>query len=394
VPRSAGGAGPPVVVLGLMTKLPVAGVVWQTLHYLLGLRRLGYEPYYVEAHRSWPFSFFRSEDDDGWSRAAAWLHSVLAPFDLGRRWAYRPVDHPRGGEGLSAARLRQVYRDAAVLLNLHGGTEPHAELAETGKLVYLETDPVRLQVELAEQRESTIRFLEPHVAFFTFAERYGRPGCGLPVSGDFPFKPTRQPVVLDLWEPLPPRPEAAFTTVASWNQRGRDVVLDGVTYHWSKDREFRRVLTLPRRCPDRFELALSRVGPGAHERLLRNGWAVRDAAPLSGDPIAYRDFIRRSRGEFTTAKDQNVRLRTGWFSDRSATYLAAGRPVVTQDTGFAEHLPTGEGLFAYRDVAEAAAAIDAIRGDYDRHRRGAHHIARHHFSPEAVLKPLLAEVGC
>ena len=108
---------------------------------------------------------------------------------------------------------------------------------------------------------------------------------------------------------------------------------------------------------------------------------------------AYRSYLAGSRGEFTVAKDQNVRLRSGWFSDRSATYLAAGRPVVTQDTAFGNVLPAGEGLFAFSTVDEAAAAVERINADYSRHRRAAQSVARDYFSHEVVLGRLLQEVG-
>jgi glycosyltransferase involved in cell wall biosynthesis len=154
-----------------------------------------------------------------------------------------------------------------------------------------------------------------------------------------------------------------------------------------------KFLDLPARTGCQFELALSRLDNGEREVLERYGWRVRDALSFSLDLDAYRCCIAGSRGEFTVAKDQNIRLRSGWFSDRSATYLACGRPVVTQDTGFSSILPTGAGLFAFSTTDEAAQAIEAIQADYARHSEAALQLARDYFSHEVVLSQLLAEVG-
>src|SRR4030095_2946747 len=204
----------------------------------------------------------------------------------------------------------------------------------SGRLVYLETDPVQLQIELHENNPETIAFLEPHCAVFTFGENSGNADCGLPVSERFQFKPTRQPVVMDFWQDETAAGEAeAFTTIGNWQQPWREVLFNGQVYHWSKHHEFLKVLDLPRRVPAQpFELALSSYAEDDRRMLESRGGRRRRALDFSMEPDAYRRYITGSRGEFTVAKDQNVRLRSGWFSDRSACYLAAGRPVVTQDT--------------------------------------------------------------
>jgi hypothetical protein len=164
----------------------------------------------------------------------------------------------------------------------------------------------------------------------------------------FNWIPTRPPVVMDLWQGTPAlRPGAAYTTIATWQNKGRDITYEGEPYYWSKDREFRKVIDLPLRAPAPIELAV-RVDAETESLLTRNGWRLADPVDISRDVARYRAYVGESRGEFTVAKDQNVRLRSGWFSDRSACYLAAGRPVVTQDTGFGNQLPVGQGLFAFR----------------------------------------------
>ena len=388
-----------IVLLGMMTKMPVAGVVWQTAHYLVGLQRLGYDVYYVEAHARTPSMFMETDGDDGSGRAASFIDGVMRRFGFERRWAYHALHEDGRCYGMAESALRELYSSATLLINLHGGTMPLPEHYESGRLVYLETDPVQLQIELHENNPETIAFLAPHCAFFTFGENYGNPDCALPVSDRFEFKPTRQPVVLDFWDHAPhaaspPEPEDAFTTVGNWQQPWREVAFAGQTYSWSKHHEFLKVIDLPRCVPGQpFELALSSYGPEDARMLESHGWRVRHALEFSMDADAYRRYVAGSRGEFTVAKDQNVRLRSGWFSDRSATYLAAGRPVVTQDTAFGNVLPTGEGLFAFRTVDEAAAAVEQVNADYPRHRRGARAVARECFGHDVVLGSLLREVG-
>ena len=340
-------SSPKVVLLGMMTKMPVAGVVWQTIHYLSGFERLGYDAYYVEAHARTPSMLSVGEDDDGSIAAAAFIHGVMERIGLGDRWAYAALHADGAIYGMSEQRLDELYRDAALIINLHGGTLPRPEHAATGRLIYLETDPGTLQVELEHGVQSSIDFLEPHSAFFTFAENLGQPDCGLPLSARFPFLGTRQPVVLDMWTGYDSGSRDVFTTVGNWRQPWRDVTYRGATYRWSKHHEFERFIDLPARTQQPFELALSGTTPDDVQALRQRGWTVVDGLAVSLDPDVYRDYIGRSRAEFTVAKDQNIRLRSGWFSDRSATYLAAGKPVVTQDTAFGTVLPTGNGLFAY-----------------------------------------------
>src|SRR5918997_5352277 len=221
-----------------MSKTPVAGVVWQTVHYLLGFRRLGYDVYYVEAHARTPSMLMEHEDDDSSGMAASFIADVMRRFDLGGRWAYHALHADGRCYGLSEGQLKQLYRSAALLINLHGGTVPLPEHSATGRLVYLETDPVAPQIELHDNVQWTVDFLEQHCALFTFGENYGKPDCELPVSERFDFRPTRQPVVLDLWRPHGDGAGRAFTTIGNWRQPWREVRFQGETYRWSKHYEF------------------------------------------------------------------------------------------------------------------------------------------------------------
>jgi glycosyltransferase involved in cell wall biosynthesis len=376
-----------IVVLGMMGRMPVAGAVWQAMHYLIGFERLGYEAHYVEAHGcvSWAFG----EDE---SAIASFIDGVMKRFGMPDRWAF----HARTGSGSYYGKSQQqvsaLYDSAAAIINLHGGTVPTSEMAATKRLVYIDTDPVAVQIELHNQVQSTLDFLGQHCALFSFGENYHNPDCGLPSSDRFPFKPTRQPVVLDFWN-APGSQGRKFTTIGNWLQLRRVVEYDGVEYYWSKHLEFLKFLTLPGQSTEMFELALSGCDDSAQAMLKDNGWQFRDAFSFSRDLDAYRDYIRESKGEFTVAKEQNIHFRTGWFSDRSATYLAAGKPVITQETGFRNVLPTGEGLFGFSTIDEILAAIDAINSNYERHSRAAIAISQDYFSHDVVLTKLLSDLG-
>lgn len=384
---------PKIVLLGMLTKMPVAGVTWLVAQYAIGLRRLGFDVYYVEAHARTPSMLMQDAADDATARAVEFLHAEMSRLELGGRWAFHALHDDGACYGMSWEALKRLYADAALIVNMHGGTAPMDEHAATGRLVFLGTDPGEIEFEIARGDPRAISVLEMHSAFFTWGLNYGNPDCKLPWSSRFVFAPSPPPVVLDLWAGRDSGPAIAMTTVGNWRQQWRNIKVDGETYRWSKHHEFLKVIDLPRRVDAAFELALGSYEPSDEELLRSHGWTVRPAATVSGDTGSYRDFVTGSRGEFTVAKDQNVRLRSGWFSERSAAYLAAGRPVVMQDTGFGSFLGVDRGLLAFDDVDGAVAAIEALNADYEGHRRGAVAIAREHLDADVVLRSLLERCG-
>jgi hypothetical protein len=383
----------PIVVFGIAFLYPLAGVTWQLLHFMVGLRRLGWDPYYVEDSSRWVYDAALGDFTPDPAGNIAAVVPALEAYGFAHRWASRA--HALDGRcyGLSETRLRALYREAAAMVNVTGAQEVREDHRVCPRRLYLETDPVATQIGVAEGDAKAIEQLAAHHQLFTYGENFGRPDCGVPLER-FTWHPTRQPVVLDFWPPATSTPDAPFTTIATWRHQN-DRVYRGETYYWSKEREFLKILDLPRRCPATLELALD-ITPDAAEAgpmLRAHGWQVVPAAGVSQEIAVYRDYIRNSRGEFTVAKDQNVRLRSGWFSDRSATYLAAGRPVITQETGFSNILPTGRGLFGWRDADEILAAVDAIATDYPGHCRAAREIAAEYFDAEKVLGAVLARAG-
>jgi hypothetical protein len=391
------GDGARILVLGAAAEMPFAGVWWQVRHYLEGLRRLGHDVLYVEDTGNWPYDPRAETVTDDASGAVGRLAKLMDEAGFAGRWAF--VNAAREGEiwGMTPSELENTISGCEVLLNLSGATVLKEAHLKVPVRIYLETDPVTPQFEIASGRSDTLAFLEAHTHHFTYGERIGRADCVVP-TGPFQYRPTRQPVVLDFWPtppwfPEPPPEGIRFTTVANWEQRHKDIVFDGETYTWSKSVEFLKLLDVPRLSGAMIDFALALNDERTLALLQRHGFSVRSAAPLSNDPLAYRAFITGSGGEFTAAKDQNVRTRSGWFSDRTATYLATGRPAVVQDTGFDAALPTGDGLLAFRTSQDAADGLRAVMADYPHHSRAARNLAEAHLRAEDVLAKLLAEAG-
>jgi hypothetical protein len=388
-----------VIVLGIMGRAPFAGVAWQALHYLEGFRRLDHDVYYVEDTGEWPYDAERNTVTDDCRYTVDYLARLMTWCGLPDRWAYRAAGQEGRTFGLSESAFSKLFDRADVLVNVTGATVLREEHLRVPARVYLETDPALSQIEVVQGRQFTLDLLGAHTHHFTFGENYGAPHCRLPV-GRFTYRPTRQPIVLEWWASAgdPPHGGPAphhgrFTTISSWQQSGKDIEWNGETYLWSKHLEFVKFIDLPRHTAQPVELALACEDDQVIGLLRSHGWSVVNAIALSKDVRPYRDYIREAQAEFTVAKDQYVRLRTGWFSDRSACYLAAGRPVITQDTGFGAVLPTGAGLFAFNTMEDVLGAVDAINADYARHSHAARAVAEEHFRAETVLARLLLDLG-
>ena len=381
-----------IVVGGILFSYPIAGVAWQHLHYLLGLRRLGYDVTYIELDDFYPFD----PEGDGiypdMERVVGWSANVLEKFGFAGKWHYQMLWEERTW-GISSDEAKKTLREADAFINLCGAQTLTDDHLACPRRLFLETDPVEMQIELGKGIEAAYAMLRQHTALYTFGENLGTEACPLS-NGGFTWHPTRQAVVLDEWrtETGPP-PNAPYTTVGNWDVKDKEVELDGKIYHWQKGMEFVKVRNLPRRVNAPLELAMRFGNPADNAMMREHGWRTRAALGVSRDLDVYRNYIQQSRGEFTVAKEQNIVFQTGWFSDRAAAYLAAGRPVINQDTGFARNLPTGEGLFSFRDEDGAAAAIATIESDYPRHCEAAREIARDYFSSDVLLPRMLAQAG-
>ncbi len=381
-----------VIVFGIMFWYPLAGVTYQFLHYLIGLRRLGWDVYYVEDSGRWVYNPDKFEFMPDASTNIEMIAPILENYGFSGHWAFR--GHYEGGKcyGMSEEALEQLYKDADAFLNVTASQELREEHMAIPRRIYVESDPFRVQVKVLEGDLPTLNALSAHDIHFSFGENLGQPDCDLPVDLVC-WHPTRQPVIMDLWEnPFPPSKDSVFSTITTWKNKGKDLIFRGETWYWTKDIEFRKFIDLPRRRPVGFELAVE-VDDETHKFLNENGWRLVHSLPISRDIDQYRKYIQSSHGEFTVTKDQVVRPKTGWFSDRSASYLCAGRPVITQETGFSKFLPTGKGLFGFLTMEEILAAVDIIESDYEGSCRAAREIAREYFAAEKVLGSLMARAG-
>lgn len=378
-----------IVVLHLAGRYPLGGIGWQAIHYVLGLTRLGHDVYYVEDSGAHPYDPRVKSVVGSAAYSVAFLAEVMGRFGLADRWSY--VDAVTSAHhGLSRERLSDLFRDADALFNVCGATQLTEEHLRCPIRVYVETDPVFEQIRVAEGDRQAILALEDHTHHFTYGENLGQPDSPIPLE-KFAWRPTRPPVIPDLWStPTDPAAER-FTTIATWKNAGKDIHFRGETYVWSKHLNFLRVMDLPSRTRQALEMALEVEDPAMRDLLARNGWGLQEAFQVSRDLTTYQRYIHQSRGEFTVSKDLVARTRSGWFSDRSVCYLAAGKPVVTQETGFGKYVPAGVGLLAFEGVEEAAAAIDEVNRDYERHSREARRIALEYFGSDQVLGQLCQE---
>jgi hypothetical protein len=381
-----------IIVFGILFWYPLAGVTFQFLHYLIALRKLGYDPYYIEDSARWIYDPRLNDLSPDPIRNLAAIVPVLEQHGFGERWAFRGK-YPDGKcYGMTDAQIDTLYREADAFLNVTGAQEIREEHLQVKRRIYVESDPFASQVKVAKGDEGMIRTLAAHDTLFTFGENIGASDCGIPV-GRFTWLPTRQPVLLDLWPVAERKPDAAFNTITTWHNKGKNIEWRDNTWYWTKDREFEKFLDLPKRRPHvPFELAAG-VSDEVRARLLQNGWRHGDSVAVSTNIDSYRDYIRHSRGEFTVARDQYVRPNTGWFSDRTACYLAAGRPVITQETGFSKIFGASKGLFGFRTMEDILAAVDAIESDCAGHCAAARELAAEVFSAEKVVGSLMQRAG-
>lgn len=370
------------IVTGMIATYPVAGVLWDYVQYALGLEQLGFDVYYLED----------SGLDSYHEAPAAYLERSLAWFStrLARRWHYRATDG--SGYGMTAEDLGAAIADAELFLNVSGGCLMRDEYLRAKNRILVDTDPglnhfVNFPKWDASPGWQGTHGYRAHDRFFTYAENIGKPSCTLPDLG-LRWEPTRPPVVTALWKAA--EESNRWTTVMSWSpfqHYKKEIRHEGRAYG-AKEIEFQKFVSLPRRVAATLEVAVGGKNAPVQEWTAL-GWRVVDAAAISSDPALYRDYITQSRGEWSVAKNIYVATHSGWFSCRSVCYLAAGLPVVVQDTGFSENLPVGEGVLAFATMEEAARAIAAVEHDYARHRAAARELAQTHFSAETVIGRML-----
>lgn len=391
-----------IIVTGLIAQHPsLGGMTWHYLHYLLGLERLGHDVYYFEDSGEWPYLVGDADATDGWIDREAfhnieYLGRTLKRFGFEDKWAYHLATDGRW-YGVSARRRREVVASADLLLNVSGSLAYPSRYRQVPRLVYIDTDPTFTQARL--QTERGFRRLQKRVAAHDIHFSFGELLEQFPDPTPYRWIATRQPITLDEWTTHEPA-GAAFTTIMSWTSF-KPLSVHGQRFG-QKDIEFERYLSLPTLVqPTELEVAFSGT---QHQNwrgvrtlsvgdLARHGWRTVEATQACADLDTYRSYIQTSRAEWSVAKNGYVVGQSGWFSDRSACYLAAGRPVVVQNTGFGDALPVGEGVLSFRTTEEAAAGILEVQAHYSRHAKAAREIAHEYFDGSRVLSSLLDSVS-
>jgi hypothetical protein len=370
-------SAPTVIVSGMIAATPwQGGAAWAVLQYLLGLRRLGCGVYLME-----PIDRPEVLSSD----APRYCEEVMGRFGFEGRWALIP---PPGADpiGMTRAEVVSAAREADLLLNVAGMLTDAEILDQIPVRAYLDLDPVFTQ--LWHATEGVDMRLDAHTHFVTIADAIGQPGSPIPSCGR-DWLPTLPPVVLEEWPVATDLEERAITTVGHWRSYGA-IHHDGVQYG-QKVHSLRQLIDLPTRTSARFALALAihRDETKDLAALRENGWTLLDPAAVAATPDDYRRFVQGSWAEFGLTKAGYVVSGSGWFSDRSACYLASGRPVIAQDTGFGRRLPTGAGLLAFSTAEDAVMAIEELQRDYERHRTAARELATTHLDSDRVLGALL-----
>ena len=370
-----------ILFAGIIARYPFGGVTWCSLMYLLGLRALGHEVFYIEDTGECIYDPEQDAISSDPAYGTRYIHRALEPFGLGDRWSF--INYDGVYHGASQADVRAYCADADLFLNLSGGSWFwRDEYARIPRRAFIDSDPVFTQLAIAKGEAWYVEFFRGFDRLFTFGANIGTPGSDVPTCG-FEWHATRQPVITDLWRTDAAPSRDRFTTVMTWRTESFTDV-DG-----NKDREFVRFIDLPGRTPQRFELAVN----GPRQMLRAHGWAPIDAMGVSRSLWDYRDFIQASKAEFGVAKHAYVTHRSGWFSDRTECYMAAGRPALVQDTGWSAHLPSGTGLIGFSTVEEAVAGLQCLDRDYATHARRAGEIAREYFDASSVLPPVLERVS-
>ena len=372
-----------IILAGTIGRSGLGGQAWAILQYLLGFRALGHEVYYLEdcGRSSWVYIWEKEDWTHELDYPAAYVQACLEPFGFGGRWIYR--DNYRS-LGVPLPEFLAICEKADLLImraTPFWNWRPEYERPRVR--AFLDVDPGFTQITLANGDQGWIEGVAKAERRFTFGQRIGAPDCLIPETGG-PWLKTVPPVFLPEW-PRADSDATQFTSVMRW-QGFKEVTHNGVAYG-QRDKEFPRFFPLPGITSQKFCIAQMGIKP---ELLTSHGWEAVHGEIISRTPELYREFIRSSRAEFSVPKNGYVKMRGGWFSDRSVCYLASGRPVLIEDTGLGDWLPIGDGLVTFNDLLEAAKGVEQINADYERHRKGARRIAEQFFATEKVLPRFLS----
>ena len=372
-----------IIFSGSIGRLPFGGHAWIDMQYMAGLRELGHDVIYLEecGAESWVYSWEAKQVTADLAYPSAYVRACLQLIGMQEKWIYRAGEQSLG---MSVEEFRDLCsRTDLFIIRAVPLLMWRPEYMGPRKRIFIDADPGFTQISIANGHPDLTATIERCERLFTIGQRIGSADCPIPTVGREWIK-TVPPVSLPHWPVAHDGPTTHFTSIMQW--RGfRDVTYKGISYG-QKDREFPRYIDLPKQTAQPFEIALTVSPP---QDLDKHGWQVVPGWLPSETPESYRAYIQGSRAEFGVAKHGYVKMRGGWFSDRSVCYLASGRPVLVEDTGLQEWLSVGEGVVTFQDVPTALAGIESINANYERHRQAARLLAEEHFSTERVLPPLL-----
>lgn len=375
-----------IIVLGYIVRGPMGGMAWHHLQYVLGLRALGHDVYFVEDSDDTPWCCYdplRNVTDANPAYGLQFAASTFEKVGLGERWAYHDA-HTSTWFGDCSDRIVEICKSADLVLNVSCANPLRDWLKDIPTRALIDTDPVFNQIRNLTDADRKERASQ-HNSFFSFGENFGLKECSIPDDG-FHWQPTRQPIVLDAWNVTPAPSQGKFTTVMQWDSYAAREY-DGVLYGMKSD-SFEPFINLPEKVGPVFELALGSLS--APRTLLREkGWLLRDPFEVTRDPWIYQSYLQQSKAEFSVAKQGYVVSRSGWFSERSAAYLASGRPVLVQETGFSDWLITDGGVIPFSTFEEARAGVEEINARYEFHRRVARRAAEEYFDAQKILSKLI-----
>ena len=384
-----------IIVTGLIGQYAFGGVTWDYIQYALGFRALGHDVWYLEDTGTWAYDPVKMEPSADCSHNTSYLGRVMEKFGMGDRWIYRNGADETYHGVTNPAEAEKIIASADVLANVSGACWLRPESAAIPLKLFLDGDPMFTQIGLANDPDSEYaKRVASHERHFSFGLNIGQKDCEVPTAG-LHWRPTVQPIALDYWNPASPAPtmphiaDGAWTTVMNWaSYAPKD--FQGKKYG-QKDIEFERFLDLPQISDEKFVLAMGQgVGNKRPTEMLESkGWNIIEPDTYLPDYTTYHEFLSRSKGEWSIAKNGYVTSRSGWFSCRSACYLAAGKPVVVQDTGWSDHLPSGDGAIAFSTPEEAAKALDLINKNYNHHSAAARAYAETHFDAARVCEDLI-----
>ncbi len=383
-----------ILVTGLIGQYAFGGVTWDYIQYVLGFRALGHDVWYLEDSANWAYDPVKQEPSADCSHNVSYLERIMHEFDLGDRWIYRNEPDGKYYGVTNERQAEQIIASADILANVSGACWLRPTTAGVKTKLFLDGDPMFTHTKLDASKPEYLERVLSHEKHFTFGLNVGQPGCKVPTAG-LKWHPTVQPIALDWWEKtlMPPTAchaaDGAWTTVMNWASY-KPEEFEGETYG-QKDIEFLRFSTLPEKTSEKFVLAMGQ-GPGKNrptEHLESLGWKIIEPDLHLPDYASYHDFLSHSKAEWSIAKNGYVKSHSGWFSCRSACYLAAGKPVVVQDTGWSDHMPTGDGVLSFRTMEEAVAGIEAVAKNYPHHCDAARTYARTYFEAAKVCAELL-----